>query len=267
MVLYNSNNVTILSTSYSFEENRSYETSFYSKYSDHDTYSAIGNFFVLMLILIPGVLINMKFLNNMKYEERKEQGKTLHRIMKTVAVAQMVLWPSILLSSWFLRVELSLKMLSLNSCFMHYLWFILIFVYHSFRLYVGFNSMVVAICRFCFLVYENNVLNYGIDKFKKIVYYGSVLVPLGISILAEGVIPRQGWASSLSTNSGCTGSTTTFNDTTMERQSPIYAFVQHNFSFYIIEGIEVFCYTMVFIILSNAIEGILYWYTWSYIKR
>ena len=274
MVLYNSSNLTILSTSYDFVVNRSYQTtSSYNIFSTqnlfkqhllHNTYSAIAHFFVHMLIIIPGVIINRKFLNNARNEERKEKGKTLQRIMKNLSMAQMVLWPIILLSQWFTRVEFSLKILSLNPCFMYYGGLMTTFMYHSFRLYVGFNSLVVAICRFCFLVNDNIVLKYGIHKFRIIVYYGSILVPLGVSILQEGVVPRQGWMI-FNTNSGCTRYH--FNDTNMESQSIIYAFVQHNFSFYIIKGIEVICYTTVFIILSNVIEGILYWYTWSFIKQ
>ena len=143
------------------------------------------------------------------------------------------------------------------------------FAYHSFRLYIGFHSIVVAICRICFIVYEQHILNYGIEKFRKIIYYGSVLVPLAIAILAEGTIPNyeqnDTFFAIMATR--CAGDTTNVNDTNLEIQSPIYAFVQNNISSYITISIKGFSYAMVFIILSNTIEGIIYWYTWSTIKR
>ena len=92
------------------------------------------------------------------------------------------------------------------------------------------------------------------------------MVPLLIEILSEGTIPAQNTFIS-SRAPIWTGANTTFNDIKIETQSPIYVFVQDNVSSYITISIGVFCYAMWFIIFSNAIEGIIYWYIWSYTKR
>ena len=277
MALYNSINITMLSSTYDFEVNRSFKPSISSEYQEgsktfyHDIYSAIAHVFFLVVIMAPGVFINMKFQNNIKHEERREQGKTLHRIMKNHSITQMICWPSFAFLAWLFKVDQSIFLL-LPPCFYHYVERILVFTYRVFRLYIGFNSVVVAICRICFLVYEHRVSYYGINKFRKIIYWGSILVPLVIVILAEGTIPIQPTTRQLGEflptgDSRCIGAISNINDTKMEDQSPVYAFVQNNISSYITISVEVVCYIVVFIILSNTIEAIIYWYTWSDIKR
>ena len=261
----------MMSTHYNFEVNGSNQTSISSGYQKGSRIIrfwvlTIVKFVVYVLILIPGMFINMKFLNNLKHEQRKEGGQTIQRIMKNVSIAQMIFWPIFLFLRMLIGIDLSLQILSLNPCFYHYVGLIMRFAYHVVRLYIGFHSLVVAICRICFILYEHVVSNYGIDKFKKIIYYGSIMVPLGIAILAQGTIPTQNRLIPI-TVSRCTGVVTNFNDTKMDNQSPIYAFVQNNVSSHVTTSIEVFCYTMVFIILSNTIEGIIYLYVWSYSKR
>ena len=269
MALYNSSNLTILNTDYDIVVTGPFETSISSTYQKGSPSMAVRVPLLLtyiVVILIPGVFINMKFLNNIKHEQRKEQGKILHRIMKTHSMAQMIVWPSFLLLRWITKADEHIILL-LHPCFHHYFGTILRFAYAAFRLYIGFNSVVVAICRICFIVYDHKISNYGIDKFKKIIYSGSILLPLGVAILAEGTVLPPIYAIGVPPFLKCTGANATVNDTQIENQSPIYAFVQNHVSSYITISIKVVCYTMIFIILSNTIEGIIYWYTWRWIKR
>ena len=78
MTIYNSRNLTTVSTPYDFEVNESSLTSISSEhllFRTYNIYYAIGHFLILVVILTPGLLINMKFLNNIKHEERKVKGK------------------------------------------------------------------------------------------------------------------------------------------------------------------------------------------------
>ena len=55
-----------------------------------DIYFVIAHLIVpVVMLLIPGLVINRKFLNNMKHEQKKEAGKTVQRIMKNNSIAQM----------------------------------------------------------------------------------------------------------------------------------------------------------------------------------
>ena len=265
MVLYNSSNLRTLSNPYDAELNGSCQTPILSGYQD-DFLSTITGFLSFIIVVVAlGVFINIKFLNNIRNEERKEKGKILQRILKNSSIAQMIFWPTHLFLEWLVRVNLKLIIAPVNPCFYHYAGLIFRSAYHAFRLYIGFSSMVVAICRICFIVYDNKISNYGVDKFRKIIYYGSILVPLGIAIFVEGTILPQNMLMEARA-SRCTGVTTNFNDTKLENLSPIYALVQKNVPSYITMSTEVVCYILVFVILSNIIEGIIYWYTWSYIK-
>ena len=151
MALFNSSNLTMLSATYDFEVNNSFTPSILSEYQAsiktfyHLTkYFAIPHFFAIVLIMTPGVFINMKFLNNIKHEKRREQGKTLQRIMKNLSITQMIAWPSLVFLRWLIRVDQFIIHL-VHPCFYHYGGLIVMFTYRVFRLYIGFNLSLIHI--------------------------------------------------------------------------------------------------------------------------
>ena len=122
MALYNSSNLTILNTDYDIVVNGSFETSISSTYQKGPPSMAVRVALLLtyiVVILIPGVFINMKFMNNIKHEQRREQGKILHRVMKTHSMAQVIFWPSFLVLRWITKADEQIILL-LHPCFHHY---------------------------------------------------------------------------------------------------------------------------------------------------
>ena len=142
------------------------------------------------------------------------------------------------------------------------------FLYFVFRFYIGFNSVVVATCRTCLLVYENHITNFGLNKFKIILYYGSITIPILIVLLAEATIPIQNYDKYLATEKAwCKHSISDIDNLSETSQSPIYSFTQKYVNPNLIVGVEIFCYFIGFLSLSNIIEGILYLHAWTYIIR
>ena len=233
----------------------------------YDTFSAIRGLLILVVICIPGMLVNMKFLDNLKKEERKENGKILQRVLKNSAIAQMTFWPFLFFTLWLIKTD-KLLIRYVDPCLYRYFGLVLRFLYFVFRFYLGFNSFVVATCRLCLIVYEEYILMFGLFVFRKIILYGSVLVPLIIVVLAECTIPISNYDKYLATEDlRCTKEFTNSNDTKIVIQSPIFSIVENHVNTQVIMVVKVLCYSMSFILLSNVAEGIMYFHTWLFIIR
>ena len=246
-------------------------------YSINTTLTALSNtkvqqglfrgLFGIIVICLPGVIINVKLLQNIKKEQRRETGKILQSILQHVSIAQIVGWPSMYLFLWLIKLDEILLHL-IDPCFYRYVGLALRFLYFVFRFYIGFNSVVVATCRTCLLVYENHITNFGLNKFKIILYYGSITIPILIVLLAEATIPIQNYDKYLATeNAWCKQSIVNIDNLSETNQSPIYSLTQKYVNHNLVIGVEMLCYFIGFLSLSNIIEGILYLHTWTYIIR
>ena len=58
--------------------------------SDHKVQQGLfRGLFAIIVICLPGVIINMRLLQNIKKEQRRETGKVLQNILQHVSIAQM----------------------------------------------------------------------------------------------------------------------------------------------------------------------------------
>ena len=136
------------------------------------------------LVIIPlGLVIGWKLYNNIKNEEHKEKGKVIQRILKTYCVVQCVAWP--LFSSIFGFVFFTKR-----SAFAFHHPLLMTIMVSSLRalvklnlLYVGFNSFIIAICRYVFIMPFFDYIS--ITKLRKFVVASSILVPISLGILTE----------------------------------------------------------------------------------
>ena len=223
--------------------------------------------FGIIVICLPGVIINLKLLRNIKHEQKKETGKILQNILRHVSIAQIAGWPSMFFFLWLIHLD-EILFHAINPCFYRYIGLALRFLYFVFRFYIGFNSVVVAVCRTCLLVYENHITNFGLNRFKIILYYGSILIPVLIVLLAEATIPIQNYDKYLATESAwCEEDFQDIKYSDERNQSPIYNFTQKYVNHNLIIVVEMFCYFFGFLSISNIIEGILYLHAWTYIIR
>ena len=122
---------------------------------------------VYILISIGGILVNRKFYKNVKQETHREKGKVIQRIMMTYAIVQAVGWPSIIWINILLRID-QVVFIIIPPC-------VYLFSMHAIRLlsimlrmYVCFNSLVVAICRYLFIVWDEMISNFGLILIHKI---------------------------------------------------------------------------------------------------
>ena len=214
----------------------------------------------------------MKFLKNLKQEKRQERGKLLQKIMKTNSMTQIVCWPCLMMAKYLLFDWANIK-----NC---HVWHFMHSFYNPFRLYVGFNSLVIAVSRYLFIVHDEKVSSYGFGKTKNMLYFGSFLFPLFIAVLGEATteIPDS-WYNigsdrhEIECQFEKVGYHNKSNDPFPENitptfyHSPIYDLAQNHLPMWTIDLLAAFFKLTAFIIFSNIVEGILYMHTFIYIKR
>ena len=229
----------------------------------------------MISISLASTFVNWKYLKDMnndyKAREPKSTGNVIKRVVCTQTKIQIVFVPVALISAWIVHQDFELPVwFQYSMCYR-------IYVIEGLRIYVGFTSLVIASMRYTFVVHQDGVLQYGVEQWKTLFYRGSILIPLVIEILRACTFPRAGFLQELkvkSPNSICLEPIWESHNITdlkvnlgKRGVSPIYYFVHHYASEDITHYISKFVQLLSLCIMSNVMEGILYWRTFSYIKR
>ena len=116
-----------------------------------DTLNGLLTIAIIDIILSGvGVILNTKLYKNVKNETRQEKGKVIQRIMKTYAIVQTIAWPCIVWGNVLLGINRSVYSV-FHPCLALSLQIFLRFFYKLVRLFVGFNSLIVALCQYLFV--------------------------------------------------------------------------------------------------------------------
>ena len=143
-----------------------------------------------LLWTIAGMTVCKKLYNKVRNEDHQERGKVIQRIMKTYAIVQLVSWPLVMISAWFLNVNKSILRF-VQPFVIRYLIISLRFLYSTFRGYIGFNSLIIAICRYTFVLYDRQVYNIGFKRVAYVYLISSVGIPIFFSFLSEATHPIE----------------------------------------------------------------------------
>ena len=225
-----------------------------------------------IIITTGGVVINHKLLWKLKNEAHKEKGKVIQRIMETYALVQLIAWPSFIWVGFLIWIDW--KGYSLfHPCLLLYIKWTIRFAWLFARAYVGLNSMVVAVCRYLFIVHDDKISHFGVQKARKIILASSVVIPLTITILCDATIAIKEhtittfWTDHLRTCILPTiyHVTETFNGTVA--QSPIYMYTRSYIPNSVVYGTKLTTVILVSVIFFNIVEGILYSRTFIHVRR
>ena len=247
----------------------------------------IISYILFYLVIVPlGLVICRKLYIDTKNEEHKEKGKVIQRIMKTYCVVQCGVWPVISAVFGLARFAKSSvftynhqnSMMIIVSCLRSLIRLVLG--------YVGFNSFVIASCRYVFIMHASHDEYTTVRKIRKFFIAISIIVPITLWVLTEAFIafPEVGPAivgyqthanSVLVTQSNLKDVDRTLNrtiDTLEERylfipQSPLFLIVKEYVSPSITSGLKIVLYVIRFIILSNITEGVLYTHIFIALNR
>ena len=237
-----------------------------------DTSNCVSFFLFVFLFLIPvGTIVNYKLFKNVKKEEKGEKGKVIQKIMKTYTIIQTVGWPFISCVVIVLSIE-NMSYRVIDPWLHLYLLDTLRVLGTCLRMYVGFNSLIVSVCRYCFIVHDAKVSKYGIEKTGKILICLSFCVPLVTSILwctfvngADVLAPMSEYKQIPAFLNNSYKLTT--RSTYRIRETPIYNLLHIHIPYSLHYGMVILSYGLVLLILSNLIEGVLYLHLFIYAGR
>ena len=227
---------------------------------------------------ISGITIGRKLYNNVKNEDHQERGKVIQRIMTTYSMVQCAAWPIFMIAAWILYVNKNIFGI-IQPFQVRYSIITFRFLFTMFKVYIGFNSMIISMCRYIFIVHDNFVSKIGIQRTKCIFICSSVVLPILISFLNDAIQPiEMTWIcmfmspGNLENSQGNIG-----NDShgifcakdVMEgiSESPIYNVFHEHFSAPFTYGLQIFTKVLVIITTSNIVEGFMYSHTFIYITR
>ena len=231
--------------------------------------SSIGDLVISVLVSVSGIFVNWKFLKDMNNDDRERgpnsNGNLIKDVITTHTKTGMIFLPTVMILFWFLNQDIELPIwIQYSLCNG------MPVVGKCFRIYFGFTSLVVASMRYVFIVRQNKVFFFGIEKAKTLFYYGSIVIPVVLGILSECTIRDPvHFHHSLcvdpypnSHNSLYLGMNITQNI-----GSPMYSLVHQYIPNEITYYVGVFVGILKVLIFLNLVEGILYWRTFTYIKR
>ena len=221
-------------------------------------------FIVCIIFILPLVIyVNKKLYNNIKKEEHLEKGRVIQYIIKHYAQFQFIGWPCFVVSFGVIKLLIIIIPVS-QTLTVHILASTLRYAYAFFRDYLQFHSLIIAICRYTFIILESKAEKFGIIRLRRFFIGASIAVPLLTSTLYELTCPIEtfyvrwfygvGLSQEISNNTK--KSEESLNDRTLE--SLAFRISNSSFSPFVIDCAQ-FLETAIFsIIYSNIIEGILY---------
>ena len=232
-------------------------------------------YFIFVLTVIPtGITVCKKLYDNVKNEEHLEKGKILQRITKTYALVQCFVWPVI--DALALTLIINKRLLIFLSPTMANIGIILgRFMYSLISSYLAFNSLLLAIIRYIFVVRDIRAARIGIKKLREIFLFASFCIPIFIAVLNEAMIPIEyNWIKIFMPTTNDVfqkeeyGHLLQANNSTHDiKSSPLYWFTSIYLHSTINDILRVICQILVFLVFSNIIEGFLYMHIYYCYKR
>ena len=227
--------------------------------------------FISMAISVVGVAINWKHLRNINEDYRKRDSGTdgciLNNILKCNAKVIIVVCPYYLLLFWFLNENYELPpWFQYALCYDQY-------IVTTLRIYVAFNSLVIATMRYIFIVHNKLVLKFGKANVKTMFYYGSIAIPVFLGVLNGCSIKLPRHVQQLPQTICVDFYLDTLNITLEESDaipdfgSPILSFLQQYVPMELTSYVQTFVTIVGLLILSNLLEAVLYWRTFSVIRQ
>jgi hypothetical protein len=215
------------------------------------------------VVLPLGVVVNRKLYKNIKNEEHRDKGKVVQYIMKTYSLVQCIAWPAMaVFTGVFFLLDVVFEIMECSV--LRYYIGSLRFVYILIRDYLGFNSLIVAIVRYVFLVFDKQAESFGVNKLKTLFISSSISVPILCVILYELTHPvKQDYISFFvseiqdeNTYSNITSSAENCSNNTYN--SPMYVIFNSNAPQALVTLMSAASDAMIIVIFSNLIEGCIY---------
>ena len=140
--------------------------------------------------------------------------------------------------------------------------------------YTATHSLIIALCRYMFIVFDRKADEIGIRKLKHFFVGSSLGLPIGSTLLHNLVISTEEFRErevlfsfqniSISTNDTIKGCMRGMFHT---MENPLYCFIEENFNPTLITIVRIVLISTNTIILSNLVEAFIYIHTYTYCIR
>ena len=218
--------------------------------------------FMCIIVLPISVIINGKLYKKTNAEEHLEKGKVIQHLIKTYSLLQCICWPCIVIFPvicGFVDVLCEIGRPPLYQ----YILFAYRFCTCLYRDYISFNSLIVAISRYTFVVFGGYTEAFGIPRVKAVLVSGSFVVPIVNSILFEFTQPTEQEFFAVFFDEASVNEKTflTYPNKTVSKnypQSPVYTAVNTYVPPGFVYIMSIMTNIMMVLIYSNIIEGFLY---------
>jgi len=227
-------------------------------------------------LMVPiSFIINKTLYTNVKNEKHLEKGKIVQQIIKTFALVQCVSIPCIAIFHALIYVCIvTLECIEITTARYLISAFKCAFVYYID--FVGLHSLIIAISRYAFLVFDSQTERFGVQRLRKVLILSSLCVPLITTFLYDATYSNKNFPYLCRYLNGCqsshirtvNGSVNVNEDHgSNEYDSPLYIIVNESFPNQFKYGLEIFMWVLLFPIYSNVFEGFIYIHTWIVMKR
>ena len=229
------------------------------------------------LFNIAGMIIGKKFYDNVRREEHQERGKVIQKIMKTYSMIQSVTYPSLTIVVVMFIMNKNLFTLIGPESMQHGI-SVLRFLFTIFRGYIGFNSLIIAVARYSFIIYENQVFRVGIHRIRYFLLISTFGLPILLALLNEASVPTEDiWYCVFMPTKNETyhqfnwyeakGIFCVESEASDMDPSLVYNFVRTHVSPSVIFAMKICCMILIIITYSNILEGLIYLHIFIYVKR
>ena len=144
-------------------------------------WTTILEFIFTLIICTCGVTLNIKFSKKLEQERRCKpvgrKGNVIEPIMRWFIKLQIVYWPLELFVFWIIVNDLMPSFIHPQICFLG------AFIITCGRLIVAFNSIILALIRYLYIVHSQKASKWEFDKVARWFQIASLAVPFSIHIV------------------------------------------------------------------------------------
>ena len=231
-------------------------------------------FLMVLIISILGIIICKKVYSSVKDEDRQEKGKIIQALLKRNAFVQGVGWPILLIGTWVFHINKD-RLSTLGVGFVQVGVMSIRDIRVLLRNYVGFQSFVIALCRYLFIVKDSLLMKIGVKKLRYIILLISGVVPFCQLLLGEATAPIGHFFfcffvpqdSHLHQNNNNSGMFCNQETITKTFESPFYTFCWENLPLPVNYTLLMIRYILLFMGQSNILEGFMYIHIFTFIWR
>ena len=148
----------------------------------HELWSTVLEFVFIAIVIFCGVALNYRFFDKLKVEKRRRplgrKGNVIEPIVSLFCIFQIIYWPYNVLYFWLFSNEI-VKIDDLSGWWPN----ILIELIRMGRLYIGWNSLFVALIRYIFIVHREKSNQWQFENVGRIFSILSFAVPVVVQLM------------------------------------------------------------------------------------